>query len=172
MIALLGSVALSQSVTAQDATPGANGEPPGVTFTPLAFGQAQQVMLPNAQFVLFRLTIDPGAEDVEPDTDPSIGLVYVESGTVTITTTAPVSVLRNATLTAMMGGESSATPPAEGASPFEQIEANTEFQLAPGDSVLVPGNVGGDLKNQGSDQVVLLIANVGPPEDDQATPVS
>jgi len=130
VIALLGSVALSQSVTDQDATPGANGEPPGVTFTPLTFGQAQQLMLLNAQFVLFRLTMDPGAEDVEPDTDPSIGRLYVESGT--LTTTAPVSVLRSDVLTAMMTGESSATPTADGMSPFEQVEANTEFQLAPG----------------------------------------
>jgi len=37
--------------------------------------------------------------------------------------------------------------------------------------MLVPGNVGGDLKNNGTEQVVLLIANIGPPEE-EATPVS
>jgi len=174
MLALLGWVALSHSVIAQDATPAGGDEsmPPGTTFTPLAFGQVQQLMLPDGDFVLFRITIDPGANFPADANDPSTGLVYVESGTVTINATAPLNVLRASTMAMMVGSIASATPTTEEAPPFEQIAANTDFQLAAGDSVLVPGNVGGNLRNDGTEQVSILIANIGPSEDQQGTPVS
>lgn len=175
VISFVALVGLYHPATAQDATPASGDEtmPPGVTFTPLAFGQAQQLMLPDqADLALFRISLDPGARYQPDANDPSTALVYIESGKVTLTVDAEVSVLRASTMTAMMSGDESASPAAESAPPFERIPANTEFQAETGDSFLVPGHVGGDLRNDGSEPVVLLIANVGPSEDQQATPVS
>jgi len=176
MVALLGWVALSHPVaTAQDATPAGGDEsmPPGTSFTPLALGQAQQLMLPDAaDVVLFRFTIDPGADLPADPHDPSTALLYVESGTVTITAEVPLDILRASAMAALVGADANATPTTKGGPAYEHVAANTAFQLAVGDSVLVPGNVGGDLRNDGTEQVVLLVASIGPPESQQGTPVS
>jgi hypothetical protein len=82
-----------------------------------------------------------------------------------------VQVLRAQSMAAMMGAPG-ATPMAEGTSPFEEVAANTEFQLEAGDSVLIPANVGGEARNDGDQPVSLLVANVGPPEGPGATPTS
>jgi quercetin dioxygenase-like cupin family protein len=176
LVAMLGVALIGRGpgIAAQDATPaaGMEGEPEGVTFSPIAFGQVQHLMLPDAaDLVLFRLTIDPGATFTDEGNDPSTGLVYVESGTVTFTLKESVQVLRGQSMAAMIGAPG-ATPMAEGTSPFEEVTANTEFQLEAGDSVLIPGNVGGEARNDGDQPVSLLVANVGPPEGPEATPTS
>lgn len=173
-VALLGVTLLGRGAgtVAQDAaTPaGTTAEPEGVTFAPIAFGQAQDLMLPNADFVMFRLTIDPGATFTDDGSDPSTSLVYVETGTVTFKLAGDVEVLRGQSMAAMMGTPV-ASPMAEGAPPFEQVAANTEFQLAVGDSVLIGPNVAGTARNDGDQPVSLLAASVGPPEA-EATPAS
>jgi quercetin dioxygenase-like cupin family protein len=169
LVALLGMALLGRGAgtAAQDATP---AEPEGVSFVPIAFGQAQDLMLPNADFVMFHLTIDPGATFTDPGNDPSTSLIYVETGTVTFQLAADVEVLRGQSMAAMMGTPV-ATPMAEGAPLFEQVPANTEFQLAAGDSVLIGPNVAGTARNDGDQPVSLLAASVGPPEG-AATPAS
>lgn len=176
LVAMLGVALIGRGpgIAAQDATPAGGGEemPAGVTFSPIAFGQAQQLMLPDAaDLALFRLTIDPGATFTDQGNDPSTGLLYVESGTVTLTLKDSVQVLRAQSMASMIGGPG-ATPMAEGTSPFEEVAANTEFQLEAGDSVLIPANVGGEARNDGDQPVSLLVASVGPPEGPEATPTS
>jgi hypothetical protein len=64
VMALVGLLVLGHAVSAQDATPASGDETmaQGPTFTPLAFGQAQQLMLPDqADLALVRITLDPGA---------------------------------------------------------------------------------------------------------------
>jgi quercetin dioxygenase-like cupin family protein len=176
LVAMLGVALIGRGpgIAAQDATPagGMEGMPAGVTFSPIAFGQAQQLMLPDAaDLALFRLTIDPGAKFTDEGNDPSTGLLYVESGTVTFTLKDTVQVLRAQNMAAMIGAPG-ATPMAEGTSPFEEVAANTEFQLQAGDSVLIPANVGGEARNDGDQPASMLVANVGPPEGPEATPAS
>lgn len=177
LVTLLGVALLGRGAVtlAQDASPAAapgamEGEPEGVTFVPIAFGQAQDLMLPNAEMVMFRLTIDPGATFTDQGTDPSTSLVFVETGTVTFKLAGDVQILRGQTMAAMMATPV-ATPMAEGAPPFEPVAANTEFQLAAGDSVLIGPNVAGTASNGGDQPASLLVSSVGPPEG-EATPAS
>ena len=156
---------------AQEGTPPADEfEPPeGVTFAPLAFGTAEELPAAPADLVLLRFTIDPGAGfPIEAD-DPSVGFVYVEAGALTFRVEAPIRVTRAATIAAF------ATPGAieAGAVPGpEEVAAGTEFTLEAGDSVVIPANVGGELRNDGQEQAEGLVVLVGPPEGGEATPVA
>ena len=174
VVMLIGLVAVgrgSLSTLAQEGTPGADAfeVPEGVTFTPLGFGTAQELPTAPADFFLLRFALDPGAGfPIEAD-DPSVGFVYVESGTITFRIEAPIQVVRAATIAAfaMLGPDESAVPAPE------QIAAGTEFTLAAGDSAVVPGNTAGEIRNDGSAPAVALVTLVGPPEDGEAgTPMA
>ena len=89
-----------RAVRAQDATPGAGESggdqmPLGVTAEPLGYG-ALGALPATGDLALFRLIFEPGAvEPIDPN-DPSVGLVYVEAGTLTVRVEAPITVLRGA----------------------------------------------------------------------------
>ncbi|MDQ3640047.1 MAG: hypothetical protein M3450_00935, partial [Actinomycetota bacterium] len=71
-------------------------------------------------------------------------LLYVERGTLTVRNSVAASVTRGAAL---------ATP---GAEAQEAIPAETEFTMTAGDAFLSPAGTGGELRNDGSEDVVLL----------------
>ena len=85
-------------------------------------------------------------------------LVYVERGTLTVTNTRAATVMRGAAL---------ATP---GAQAQEAIAAETEFTLTAGDSFFSPAGSGGELRNEGSEEVILLAGLIVPLPDGVATP--
>ena len=166
---LVASGRLGGGAVAQDATPAAEefAPPAGVTFEPLGFGTAEELPPAPADFVLARIGFDPGAGfPIEAD-DPSVGLAYVESGTLTVRVEAPVRVTRAATIAAF------ATPGAveEGAVPApEEVAAGTEFTLEAGDSAVFPPNAPGEVRNDGTERAVALVALIVPPEGAAATP--
>ena len=155
-------------LAAQDATPAAEEfAPEGVAFEPLGFGTAEELPSAPADLVLIRFTIDPDAGfPIEAD-DPSVALAYVESGALTARVEAPIRVTRAATIAAF------ATPGAveEGSLPEpEEVAAGTEFTLEAGDSVVFPPNVEGEIRNDGTEPAVALVAIVAPPEEGAGTP--
>jgi hypothetical protein len=77
-------------------------------------------------------------------------LLYVERGTLTVRNTVATQVTRGATL---------ATP---GAEAQEAIPAETEFTMSAGDSSLSPAGSGGELRNEGSEEVILLASLIVP----------
>src|ERR687889_172496 len=89
---LLGLLALhTQPLTiAQEGTPTAEGFAfaPGVIGYALAYAEGQE------EPSLYRLTFAPGATLSGGDTDPSLALGFVETGTLTVTIDAPVMVTR------------------------------------------------------------------------------
>ena len=139
---------------AQQATPGAPMFPPGVTAQPLAVGPGLPLPSP-ADLVLVRLTIAPGASLPNDPTDPSLALVYVESGTLTLHITTPLTITRAAAMATL------ATPEAAFPAP-EQVAANATATLNAGDSIVAPPNAGGDVRNEGNAPVVLLAAILAP----------
>lgn len=143
-------------VRAQDATPSADLLPPGVNAHLLAFGFAPSLPAP-ADLVLMRFTLQPGAVLPSDPNDPSLGLVYVESGSVTLQLDAPLHITR-AAMVAML-----ATPNAAFSGP-EQVAANARGTLNMGDSVVGPPNVGGEVRNTGSGPAVLLLAGIASSE--------
>lgn len=85
-------------------------------------------------------------------------LISVESGTLTVRNTVETVVTRE-------------TPVAtQGADAQEVIPAETEFTMTAGDATLSPGNSGGALRNDGTEDVILLAALIVPIRD--GTPVA
>ncbi len=108
---------------------------------------------------LLRLTFPPGAVLPLEEGDPSLALVYVESGTLTVRIEAPVTVLRAS---------------GDGAAEARQVEiaAGTEFMAGPGDSFVSPAVIEGEARNDGTEPVVVLAAIVEPEPPADATPAS
>lgn len=150
----------SQTTLAQEGTPSAEEffPPEGVSFTPLGFGMAEQLPSTPADFVLIRLGLDPGASFPVDASDPSIALVVVESGTLTIQVEAPISVTRAATIAAFAtpGVDESAIPGPE------EIAAGTEFTMEAGDSAVFPPSIPGEVRNDGQVEAVALVALIEP----------
>jgi mannose-6-phosphate isomerase-like protein (cupin superfamily) len=102
-----------------------------------------------------RVTIAPGADIPGSPDDPGFSFFRIESGILTVHTDSPLSVVRAAAL-----AEALSTP---GTMPtMEEISADAEFTLAAGDSVTFPPGVGGSLRNDGSEPVVLLTTQIFP----------
>ncbi len=163
LTALAVSGWIAGGAVAQDATPAAEEfAPEGVTFEPLGFGTAEEVPAAPADLVLARATIDPGASVPLDADDPSVALIWIESGTLTVQADAPIRITRAAMIAVF------ATPGAveEGAVPeLEEIAAGTEFTLEVGDSAIFPPHVVGEIRNDGQERVVALVAIVAPPAD-------
>jgi hypothetical protein len=124
---------------AQQGTPtaGATGEEisPGVTFE----------LLPSSEDppTLYRLRLAPGVTLPFVD-DPSISLVYVESGALSLQLDAAVSDARP-----------------DGTSEGEE-EADTALQLSQGDYFVLPPLVAGEIRNEGQEPVSIVIAAITP----------
>jgi quercetin dioxygenase-like cupin family protein len=113
-----------------------------------------------AALALQRVRIAPGGQVVTPGGDPRVVLVYVESGTLTVSNTVAATVMRGAAL---------ATP---GAQAQEDIAAETEFTMSAGDSFFSPAGSGGELRNEGSEEVSILASIIVPIPDGAATPAA
>jgi hypothetical protein len=94
---------------------------------------------------------------VSDPTDPSLGLVYVEAGSVTVQLNAPLQITR-AAMVAMLATPNAAIPGPE------PVAANATVMIHAGDSVVGPPNVGGEVRNTGSSPAVLLLAGIAPAE--------
>ena len=170
VVMLLGSVAVQVQpvVVAQEATPAADIEPEGVTFE--ALGIASGVALPSpADLIAVRLTIDPGAVLPSEASDPTGGMLIVESGIVTIRINAPWAIARSGSLNAAI-----ATAEATGTfTPSDdQIASDESAIMEPGDVAYLPGSVSGEIRNYGAEPAVALVVLVGPTEAmTGATPV-
>ncbi len=152
VVMLLGG--LSVATAAQEGTPPADGgELEGVTFEPLGFGTPEEVPAVPADFALTRIVIDPGAGFARPEV--VMALLYVESGALTLQMDAPLQVTRAATIEALTTGAAEVPEP-------EEVEAGTEVTLEAGDSVVIPPNVAGEIRNDGDEPVVYLAAFVAP----------
>lgn len=131
------------AVSAQEGTPAAGPPPfeiePGVTAEALAFVAGQDA--PS----LYRLTFAPGVTyAIAPA--PDLSLVYGETGSLQFTLNAPVTVTR--------AGASD--------TPSEPVAANTVFMLTAGDYTVLPPFVGGQVRNDGTEAVSVMVAAIMP----------
>ena len=173
VVMLLGGLALSvQPVAiAQEATPASEGgmDFEGITFEPLSFAFGADVATP-ADLVLVRIGFEPGASLPGDENDPSMALVLVESGTLTLQADGPVTVTRGAGM-----GEAMATAEATGdfSRVVESVAAGEAVALETGDAAYLPANLTGDIRNDGQEPAVALAFLVAPAEGMMggATPV-
>ena len=120
--------------------------PSGVTFESVAEGVAPLIAAPTGvQLEWARFA--PGAHYAVPADDASL-LLVVESGTLTVLSSAPLVVNRAATMNAT------------GAEMHEVIAAGTEITLAPGDSFVRSPRSEQEVRNSGGEPAVALIATI------------
>jgi quercetin dioxygenase-like cupin family protein len=169
VVVLLGVLARpAQPVAiAQEATP-AGVEIGGVTFQPVALATDLALPSPGDLFVA-RASLEPGGVVPIVESDPALGILLVESGTLTLQLAGPMTVTRGAGLGAAM-----ATAEATGdfSALMESVPAGQAVTLAAGDAAYIPANVAGEIRNEGQEPAVRLAILVLPPEamTGEATP--
>ena len=169
VVVLLGIVASGRhpGAIAQEATP-AGVEIGDVTFQPVALATGIDLPSPGDLFVA-RASLDPGGVVPIAATDPAVGILLVESGTLTVQVEAPMTVTRGAGL-----GETMATAEATGdfSVLMEAVPAGQAVILAAGDAAYIPANSAGELRNEGQEQAVSVAFLVIPAEGmmGEATP--
>jgi quercetin dioxygenase-like cupin family protein len=171
-VALLGSLALLAQplAIAQEATPASEEgmDVEGITFEPVSFAFGAEVATP-ADLVLVRIGFDPGASLPGEENDPTVGIVLVESGTLTVQADGPLTVTRGAGM-----GEAMATAEATGdfSTLMESAAAGEAVTLEAGDAAYLPANMTGEIRNDGQDPAIALAFLVVPSEGmmGEATP--
>ena len=144
---------------AQDATPPASpaaGQTEDAVFRPLAAGTIEVLAPGIANVVLGRVSLAPGASIPFDPADPSAILVYQASGELTFRVNAPMTVARAA-------GSGTPTPP-------EEVAAETEFTLRDGDSAIFPGAMGGEMRNDGTEDATAWVVDITHLSEAPATP--
>ena len=147
------------SVTrAQEVTPVPGIEPEGVLFEPLAITSGVTIPGP-LDLIAVRLSIESGAGFPLETSDPTGGMVIVESGTFTVRVDAPWAISRRGSFTAAIAtAEATGTFPATD----EQIGSGEEVTMGAGDAAYIPGSVSGEIRNDGNEPAVALAVFVGP----------
>ena len=139
---------------AQDATPPAEASEPAV-FRPLAAGTIEVLAPSTANVVLGRVSLAPGASIPFDPNDASAILVYQSTGELTFQVDVPMTVAR--------AGTGTPTPP-------EAIAADTAFTLRDGDSALFPGSMGGEVRNDGTEEATAWVVDIAHLAEAPSTP--
>ena len=158
-IVLFGLVAMMGRRThAQEpfATPGA-GEfelVPGQIGRELTSGRLEEPPSGPLHLGLLRFTSYPGSVLTTPEDDPTAALILVESGEVTLRLEGAVTITRT-------------TGP-------EEVAAGTEITLGPGESFVWAPYVAGELRIDGQEPAVTLVAFLAPAvwEFEESTPTA
>ena len=132
----------------------------GVTFEPVAL--ATGIALPSpGDLVVVRAALDPGGVVPIVASDPALGILLVESGTLTVQVAGPMTVTRGAG-----SGEAMATAEATGdfSTLMEAVPAGQAVTLAAGDAAYIPANVPGEIRNEGQERAMRLAFLVVPSE--------
>jgi quercetin dioxygenase-like cupin family protein len=146
MIFGIGGIAPLSRAVAQDATPaGDSMTEEGVTFEPLGFAYGLELPSPGS-LIAVRVTIEPGAVSSFDDTDPTSGMLIVESGTFTAKLEAALSVSR-------AGGTFGET---------EDFAIGDEASLSAGDVMFIPGSIAGEIRNDGAEPAVGTVFLIVP----------
>jgi len=146
--------------SAQEATP-AGVEIGGVTFEPVALAMGIDFPSPG-DLVVVRAALDPGGVVPIEERDPALGILLVESGTLTVQLEGPMTVTRGPGL----GTAAMATAEATGdvSALMESVPTGQAVTLAAGDAAYIPANVAGEICNEGQERAVRLAILVVPPE--------
>jgi quercetin dioxygenase-like cupin family protein len=168
-VVLLGIVATGRQpvATGQEATP-AGVTIGGVTFEPAAFATGINLPSPGDLFVV-RAALDPGGVVPIEASDPALGILLVESGTLTVQVDGPMTVTRGTGL-----GKAMATAQASGdfSAVMESVSAGQAVTLEAGDAAYIPANVAGEIRNEGHVRAERLAFLVTPAQTmtGEATP--
>jgi len=166
------------NAVAQDATPTSEEELReelrGVTIELL--GVALGVVPPSpAVLNVIRISLEPDVALPSDPSDPSLAMVLIESGELTIDFDAPFSVTRAGAFASV---QATAEARGEFDLPEETIPAGQTVTLGVGDVAYFPPNSGGEIRNDGNDgteptvSLAFVISSSEGFSGDQATPVT
>jgi quercetin dioxygenase-like cupin family protein len=138
----------ARTVRARQATPA----PAGITDVKVeTLGRGPSSAAPGYALLLSRLTFAPGGS-IALHTHPGDAVFYVASGTIAWTTGEGTPLLtRAAAAVAIAAG--TPTPP-------EELSANQEVMLEPGDSVFYDGQTSHAVRNDGAEEAVVLYSGL------------
>ena len=157
---LLGAARSPHHVLGQSASPSPDDQAPeGISFQFLAYGQLPADLGPQAGFSMFGLRLKPGSGFPIDKNDPTTALVYVEQGTLTIMADVDITVLH--------AGQGNQEPTEQD---YETMAAGQRFTMTVGDSAVFPAYTSGQVTNDGSAEVIVLVAQLEPPGYQEATP--
>lgn len=141
---------VGSAVHAQEAL---RGESVFTDATPTDLGSGAIPAFPAtpANLGLQRVHIAPGGHIDTPADDPRVVLLTVEQGTLTVQNTVPVTVTRQTQAQ-------------------ESVPAGTTYTMTVGETSLSPAGSGGFLRNDGTDEVILLAAIIWPAAGATPTP--
>jgi quercetin dioxygenase-like cupin family protein len=156
VVMMLGLVALqAQPVAiAQEATPTMEEVvPEGVIFQLKSVTNGVDLASP-ADLLVFQASLEPGTA-LPVDPTPGVGVLVVESGSLTVQVDGEVRVTRGGAVDAM-----------------ETVTAGEAVTLGAGDIAYIPGNVPGEIRNEGQEAATALAFLVYPSEGmtGEATP--
>ena len=162
LIGLFGTAGLAPAALAQDASPEApsdeeEGGLEGIGFEFVSSFPIPEMSGPATIVDVFRITLEPDAFLPLEEDDPTSGLAYIESGSVTIDADISIPVLRAPEDPEGFPGDA------------EEMPAGTEFSLEEGDSAMFPPNVFGDVRNDGSEPATVLIIVLAPDSGEAET---
>ena len=171
VVAFLGGLALptQPAAIAQEATPaGEEWMPEGTTFESVTFATGAD-FIGLTDLVVIRLALDPGAGFSIEEDDPSVGILLVESGTFTVQVEGSMTVTRGEGMSEAMAAVEET---GDISTLIESITAGEAVTLEAGDAAYIPGNVTGEIRNDGQERAVALGFLVVPPEEmtGEATP--
>jgi quercetin dioxygenase-like cupin family protein len=154
-VMVLGIVAVrvQPAAIAQEATPAGEAMGfEGITFELVSLASDAEVASPS-DLAVVRIGFDPGASLPGEENDPTVGIVLVESGTLTVQANGPLTVTRGATL-----GDAMATAEATGdfSTIMEAAAAGEAVTLEAGDAAYLPANIPGEIRNDGQEPAVAL----------------
>jgi hypothetical protein len=142
---------------AQDASPPAGPPPGGFEIAPGVMAEAIAFAEGREDPSVYRLTFDAGVTYMIQES-PALEVAYVESGSLTLTLSVPVTI-----------GQVAA-PDMEG----ETVATNTEVVVEAGEYLVLPPMTTGEVRNDGTEPASVSIANVipAPIASPEATPAS
>ena len=160
-VMLLGMLALHAqpvAIAQEEATPSAD-EMAGETIEPLGFAVGVPLPSPADMFVA-RFSLEPGVGFPLEASDPTGGMVVVESGAFTVRIEEMAwTVNRGEALRAAMAG---AGEEADFSAAMEEVAMGEEAVLETGDVASVPGSVSGEIRNDGQEPAEAIVFLVGP----------
>ena len=177
VVGLVGAGRAGSMATAQNGTPAPDGgappaeagPDPRVRYEPLASGPVPALPGAPAELVLIRLRIEPGGTFALDPGAPDATLYVVRAGALTVRLAAPVRVRRVGEITAEERAAAVAT--ADPGAPLEEaVAAGETVVVGRDDSFVVPPRTGGELRNEGSEPVVVLAGTIVPGAAGTPTP--
>jgi hypothetical protein len=144
--------AILPAISGTPAPPAPDARTEGVLET-IDFGIAEELPEAPVSIRFDRIELPPGASSSSPASELGLGAYVIESGTVTFTPTEDIELFQDG-------------------QPHGVTFGGDETELAPGEGFVLEPNMGGEVRNDGTEPVVIVVIRMlpGTPEEPASAP--